>query len=91
MRLVENLGRATGHQTAAFSKLVAMVRIEKNVSRTSFENANMLISRGAGGGLTGFSKTFLCEKEEGGSNAEIGSGDEECRNDLACFMLRFLN
>ncbi len=39
-----------------------MVRIEKRVSRRSFENANVLISRGAGGGATGFSKTLVCKK-----------------------------
>jgi hypothetical protein len=53
------------HGWAKFlSKLVAMVRIEKTVSRTIFEKRNHLISRATPMTSPSFSKTLVFEKPE---------------------------
>jgi hypothetical protein len=53
------------HGAKVFSKLVAMVRIENLVSRTIFENRNVLKSRAARGASNSFSQTLVCKNEFG--------------------------
>jgi len=49
------------HGGESLSKLVAMVRIENLVSRTIFENRNVLKSRLARRAPSSFSITLVCE------------------------------
>jgi hypothetical protein len=58
-----------------------MVRTDNGVSRTIFENGNPLISSGAPVASASVSKTFVIEKDEGGSvschcSLSTGLGDK---------------
>ncbi len=63
MRCAERHQRS--HEAKVFSKLVQMVRIENLVSRTIFENRNLLKSRVARGASNSFSQTLVFEKRDG--------------------------
>lgn len=52
------------HGLSVLSKLVAIVRIENFVSRTDFENGNLLISRRATAISMAFSQILVCKNED---------------------------